>query len=79
MRNLCIVLGDQLNHDSLLWQQFDPKLDCVWMAEVADESEKIRSSKTRTTFFLSAMRHFNESLKSQGYRVDYLTLSEATE
>ena len=35
-RNLVIVLGDQLNADSSVFDGFDRQHDVVWMAEVAE-------------------------------------------
>ena len=38
MRNLVIVLGDQLNEDSAVYDGFDRTKDAIWMAEVAEEA-----------------------------------------
>lgn len=62
MRHLVVVLGDQLNADSLVFDDFDPSQDCVWMAERIGESQYVWSSKVRSAVFLSAMRHFAASL-----------------
>jgi len=75
LRNLILILGDQLNSDSAALDGFDPALDAVWMAEVAQESTKVWSSKVRTAVFLSAMRHFRESLRQRGWKVYYLELT----
>ena len=75
VRDLYIVLGDQLNHDSLLWQDFDPELDIVWMAEVADESTETPSSLTRTLLFFSSMRHFAAELITKGTRLIYCDIN----
>jgi deoxyribodipyrimidine photolyase-related protein len=75
MRHLIIVLGDQLNHDSSAFDGFDPAQDCVWMAEVDEESTHVWSSKQRITLFLSAMRHFADALRDKGYALDYHTLN----
>ena len=74
MRNLIIILGDQLNADSAALDDFDPTLDAVWIAEVAHESSKVWSSKPRTAVFLSAMRHYRETLRARGWRVFYREL-----
>ena len=55
-RNLILVLGDQLDPDSAAFDGFDPKRDVVWMAEVAEESTHVQSSRPRIALFLSAMR-----------------------
>ncbi|WP_178862166.1 cryptochrome/photolyase family protein [Thiomicrorhabdus cannonii] len=75
-RHLLLVLGDQLNEDSALWEQADRTRDCVWMAEVLGESTEPLSSKQRTLLFLSAMRLFSQRLQDQGWRVDYRFLHE---
>jgi deoxyribodipyrimidine photolyase-related protein len=75
-RYLLVVLGDQLNRDSLLWEKADPAHDRVFMAEVLGESTEPLSGKQRTLLFLSAMRCFARALRSDGWQVDYRTLSE---
>ncbi len=75
MRNLILILGDQLNADSAAFDDFDPSRDAVWMAEVAHESSKVWSGKPRTAVFLSAMRHFSETLRSKGWKVFYRELT----
>ncbi len=75
MRNLIIILGDQLNADSAAFDDFDPNTDAIWMAEVAHESSKVCSSKPRTAVFLSAMRHYRETLRSKGWKVFYRELT----
>ena len=77
VRNLVIVLGDQLDAQSSALQGFDPALDVVWMAEVAEESTHVWSAKQRIAVFLSAMRHFAEHLQSQGFPLSYTQLDDA--
>lgn len=74
VRNLILVLGDQLNEDSSAFDNFDPQQDAIWMAEVSEESTHVMSSKQRTTLFLSAMRHFAELLKSKKWPIIYTAL-----
>ncbi|WP_341218346.1 cryptochrome/photolyase family protein [Neptunomonas phycophila] len=71
IRTLHIVLGDQLNEDSFLWDGFDPSQDAALMAEVIEESLPSTtqqdnglaiSSKQRTLLFFSAMRHFAQQM-----------------
>jgi deoxyribodipyrimidine photolyase-related protein len=77
MRNLVVVLGDQLNRDSAAFDGFDPASDVVWMAEVADESTVVWVSQPRIAVFLAAMRHFAAELEAEGIRVDYRRLDDA--
>jgi deoxyribodipyrimidine photolyase-related protein len=75
VRNLIIVLGDQLDADSAAFDGFDPALDAFWLAEVAYESRKVWTSKPRIALFLSAMRHFCAWLRMRGWPVYYRELT----
>ena len=77
VRNLVIVLGDQLDLQSTALQDFDATQDVVWMAEVAQESEHVWSAKQRIAVFLSAMRHFAQTLRDSGFAVHYTHLDDA--
>ncbi|MBL0166988.1 MAG: cryptochrome/photolyase family protein [Propionivibrio sp.] len=74
LRALIVVLGDQLDLDAAAFDGFDSGLDAVWMAEVADESTHVWSSKPRTVMFLAAMRHFALALQSAGRPLHYTRL-----
>ena len=74
LRNLVVVLGDQLDTDSAAFADFDPACDAVWMAEVAHESTQVWSTKARVAMFLAAMRHFRDALIARGWRVEYRAL-----
>lgn len=74
IRNLVLVLGDQLDEASSAFDGFDPALDVVWMAEVAEESEQVWSAKQRIAVFLSAMRHFAQDLQARHWPLTYTTL-----
>ena len=65
LRHLVVVLGDQLDLDAAAFDGFDAALDAVWMAEVAEESTHVWSSKPRTVMFLAAMRHFARALQAR--------------
>ena len=71
MRNLVLILGDQLNRDASAWDGFDPTQDCAWMAEVADESTHVWSAKARIALFLTAMRHFAADLRADSVPLIY--------
>lgn len=77
IRNLVIVLGDQLDTNSSAFDGLDRDHDLVWMAETAEEATYVWSHKLRIVFFFSAMRHFREELESNGIRVVYTKLATA--
>lgn len=71
MRNLVLVLGDQLDRESAAFDGFDSSLDAVWMAENVEESTHVWCHKLRLAVFFSAMRHFRSELTSRNVRVIY--------
>jgi deoxyribodipyrimidine photolyase-related protein len=79
MRNVIIVLGDQLTHQLTALEGFDKSQDVVWMAEVSGESEKVWCSRQRIALFLAAMRHFAEELKANGAVLHYQKLEDEGE
>jgi deoxyribodipyrimidine photolyase-related protein len=74
LRNLIVVLGDQLDLEASAYDNFDARVDAVWMAEVADESTRVWSSRPRTVMFLAAMRHFALALKAANRPLHYAQL-----
>ena len=74
LRALIVVLGDQLDLDAAAFDGFEAALDAVWMAEVAEESTHVWSSKPRTVMFLAAMRHFALALRGAGRPLHYTRL-----
>jgi deoxyribodipyrimidine photolyase-related protein len=76
MRRLNIILGDQLDRESLIFDDVDCQQDCFWMAEVKEEATHVWSHKQRIALFLSSMRHFAEALKERDLPLQYLKLNE---
>lgn len=76
VRNLAIVLGDQLDPHAAALTGLDASTDAVLMMEVAGESTHVPSHKQRTTLFLAAMRHFAIELQRRGFRVQYVPLDD---
>ncbi len=74
LRSLIVVLGDQLDLAAAAFDGFDAGTDAVWMAEVAEESTHVWSSKPRTVMFLAAMRHFALALQAAGRPLHYMRL-----
>jgi deoxyribodipyrimidine photolyase-related protein len=79
IRHLLVVLGDQLDRHSAVFDGFDAQQDAVWMAEVSEESTQVWSAKQRTVLFLSAMRHYAQSLRNEGINVLYRALTNEVE
>jgi deoxyribodipyrimidine photolyase-related protein len=76
MRNLVLILGDQLNADASALDGFDARRDALWMAEVAEESEHVWSGKPRIAMFLAAMRHYRDARRAEGRTVHYTELED---
>ena len=77
MTILIPIFGDQLSHglSSLAGQD---KASCViLMAEVDEETEYVPHHKSKMAYILSAMRHHAEDLRSAGWTVDYVKLTDA--
>ena len=75
MRNLILVLGDQLDRRSAVFDGFDSDADSVWMAEVAFEATHVWCHQLRLVAFFAAMRHFRDELRQRGMTVHYHQLS----
>ncbi|HEY0957245.1 MAG TPA: cryptochrome/photolyase family protein [Roseateles sp.] len=76
MRDLVLVLGDQLDLASSAFDGFDAAQDAVWMAEVAEESTQVWSSQPRIAIFLAGMRHFAQALREAGRPLHYRRLDD---
>lgn len=74
MRNLVLILGDQLSLDNPALDDFDVTQDQILMVEAAAESTHAWSHKARIAVFLSAMRHFALALNTQQFPLIYLQL-----
>ena len=76
MRELVLVLGDQLSFDSPALADFDSAQDSVLMIEASGEATVVWSHKARIAIFLSAMRHFANGLAARGWSFDYVQLDD---
>lgn len=72
MKKLFLILGDQLDHDSVALKGIDVEVDQVLMVESAQEAQHVWSHKARIALFLSAMRHFATHLKDLGLPLTYI-------
>ncbi len=71
MRDLLVILGDQLDRESSIFKNANPLEDRIWMSEVQQESTHVWSHKSRIAVFFSAMRHFRDELRAGGWIVEY--------
>ena len=70
-------MGDQLTLEIAALNQGDKSKDTILMAEVMDEASYVPHHKKKIAFLFSAMRHFAEVLRSAGWSVDYIRLTDA--
>jgi len=75
-RHLHFILGDQLTRDLSALRDIDPVQDVVLMIEAAAEARNVPHHKQKIAFVLSAMRHFAESLRAEGLRVEYVRMDD---
>lgn len=76
IRNLVVVLGDQLSRNLTSLSGFDPARDLILMVEVMAEATYVRHHKQKIAFIFSAMRHFAEALKQDGFPVRYTCIDD---
>lgn len=76
MSALRVVLGDQLSKNIASLQGADKASDTILMCEVWDEATYVKHHKKKIAFLFSAMRHFAESLREDGYNVRYTKLDD---
>lgn len=74
IRNLVIVLGDQLDRGLSALDDHDSDQDVVWMAENQTEATHVWCHKQRLVLFFAAMRHHRDHLRERGYDVWYHAL-----
>ena len=74
MTTLRLIMGDHLTTDIAALKGADKKNDVILMVEVASEIDPIPHHKQKIVLILSAMRHFANQLKANGYKVDYVEL-----
>lgn len=76
MSRLILVLGDQLSRNLSALKAGDRDTDLVVMAEVADETTYVPHHPKKIALVLSAMRHFADELRQDGWQVAYTRLDD---
>ena len=77
VRDVILVLGDQLTRELSSLRQADKARDLVLMTEVAEETGYVRHHQKKIAFSFSAMRHFAQELRDSGWNVCYRKLDTA--
>lgn len=73
---LVFLLGDQLSTAMTCLQGFNASSDVVLMCEVMEEATYVRHHKKKIAFLFSAMRHFAQKLRDDGFRVRYVAIDD---
>ena len=76
MSNIRLILGDQLSSSISSLRDYKPETDIILMCEVWDEATYVKHHKKKIAFIFSAMRHFAQMLKKQGFTVEYIPLDD---
>jgi deoxyribodipyrimidine photolyase-related protein len=76
IRNIILILGDQLSPSLSSLRDADRASDIILMAEVDAEAQYVRHHKKKIALVFSAMRHFAEELRSDGWRVQYVQMGD---
>ena len=76
MTILVPILGDQLSHTLASLRAVTPAEAVVLMMEVAEEATYVPHHPQKIALFFSAMRHFADELREQGWTVDYVRVDD---
>lgn len=76
-KRLILILGDQLSKNISSLAEVRKSKDVILMGEVADETVYVKHHKKKIAFIFSAMRHFAQELRDDGYDVDYQAFDDA--
>lgn len=76
LRNLILVLGDQLSVQNPALCAADPATDHVLLAEVEQEASYVRHNRHKMVLLFSAMRHFAAKLRGLGFTVHYVEIGD---
>ena len=74
MKTLRLILGDQISQSISSLKGYKSDSDIILMCEVWNEATYAKHHKKKIAFLFSAMRHFAEGLKNQGFNVEYTAL-----
>ena len=70
------ILGDQLSRNLASLAGLSPDDGVILMMEAWDEATYVKHHKQKIVLILSAMRHFANELRADGWQVDYVRLDD---
>lgn len=76
MNSIRFILWDQLSESISSLQDYNPDTDIVLILEFWNYVSYVKHHKKKIVLLFSAMRHFAETLKDKGYRVEYIKFSD---
>lgn len=76
MKTLRLILSDQLSQTISSLAGCDKSQDIILMCETEEEATYVKHHKKKIAFLFSAMRHFADTLKKSGYRIEYSKLND---
>lgn len=68
------ILGDQLSAEIASLRAVEKSKAIVLLAEVSAETDYVKHHKKKIALVFSAMRHFAQALRDEGWTVDYVAL-----
>ncbi|WP_374285396.1 cryptochrome/photolyase family protein [Novosphingobium sp.] len=71
-----LILGDQLSPQLAALRGANRAADRVLMAEVMAEADYVPHHRKKLAFVFSAMRHFAQGMRADGWQVDYVRLDD---
>lgn len=77
-KRLILIMGDQLSREVSSLKDARKTKDVILMGELWDEATSVKHHKKKIILVLSAMRHFADELKKDGWTIDYQQLDENT-
>ena len=77
VRNLIVILGDQLSLEISSLEKFRKNEDKVLMMEVSNEIEYANHHRKKLVLLFSAMRHFADELKKNKFNVTYIEFNKS--
>ena len=79
VRDLIIILGDQLSLEISSLEKIRKNEDKILMMEVSNEIEYTNHHKKKLVLIFSAMRHFANELKKNKFDITYVEFNKSKE